>query len=120
MIERDPDDELSTETIVEVDQLTLASPHRPHCVGEHEHSIAVRKTVLQHPQEVGIHEWLAAGESDFLGPPSVPLNFIEIRCNFASDEIDEPVVARARFDVAVAAGDIAKRPSIEPKRLELS
>ena len=35
-------------------------------------------------------------------------------------DVDEPVVAGARFDVAVPAGDVAERAGVDPERLQAS
>src|SRR5262249_6197792 len=77
-----------------------------------------RETILENRDELRIEEWLAAGESDFFRTPTVPFDLVEINRDLAPLEIDQPVVLRARFDVAVAAGDIAKRSGIEPKSFQ--
>src|SRR5204863_3092934 len=63
-------------------------------------------------------ERLAAGEADLAGAEPAGLDLVEERRRLGRSDVDEPVVARARFDVAVLAGDVAERAGVDPKRLE--
>ena len=47
-----------------------------------------------------------------------PLDFVEVCGDFLGGQIDEPVVLRRRFDIAVMAGQVAQRAGVEPQRVE--
>ena len=52
-----------------------------------------------------------------VGSPSRSISS-EIGRRFGAGQVDQPVVAGRRFDVAVAAGDVAQRAGVEPQRVQ--
>ena len=49
---------------------------------------------------------------------AVALDLVEVGGDLGGAEIDQPIVARRGFDVAVVAREVAERAGIEPQRLE--
>src|SRR5690606_14435119 len=43
---------------------------------------------------------------------------VEVAAQLGAAEIAQPVVPRARLDVAVLAGEVAQRAGVDPKRLQ--
>ena len=63
-----------------------------------------------------VHERLAAGEADLArGSARAAISSRKAAAS-ARRDVDEPVVLRARFDVAVAAGDVAEGAGVDPQR----
>src|SRR5262249_6015588 len=118
MVERYANGQLVTKAILDVEKLSLAALHRPHRIGKRQNAESARETIPDHAEELRIHERLAAGEPDLFRAPAVALDLVEIRGDFVAREIEEPIVPRARFYVAVLAGDVAERSGVEPKRLQ--
>ena len=67
---------------------------------------------------VQLQERLAAGEADFPGGEGALRDLVEIGARLVGGQIGVPVVARARLDIAVAAGQVAGRAGVEPQRIE--
>ena len=72
----------------------------------------------QHREEMRVHERLAAGEADLARAEPEGRDFVEIGSYLSRRDVDEPIVVRTRFDIAVLAGDVAERAGIDPKRLQ--
>jgi len=49
---------------------------------------------------------------------AVARDFVEVGTDIVDAEVHEPVVLRARFDVAVTASDVAQGACVEPKRFK--
>ena len=75
---------------------------------------AALERVAQHGDDVGIHERLAAGEADLAHGPLPMLDLVEIGGRLGAGDVGEAIVVGARFDVAIAAGDIAEAAGVDP------
>ena len=116
MVERNPKGELVAMAALKIAQARLEPLQRPHCVGEHHDREPALEALLQHVRQGRVHERLAAREADLLGAPTVALDLVEECRHIRAIEIDQAVVPGARFDVAIAAGDVAERAGVEPER----
>src|SRR5262249_18950389 len=77
---------------------------------------AATEAIFQHAKKFRVHERLAAGKPDLLRSPSIALDLVKVGSDFIVREISETVIPRTRFDIAVAASDVAERAGVEPKR----
>ena len=75
-----------------------------------------RKRVSEHGEDVGVHERLAAGEADLPRGQPLARDLIEEGSDLGARHIGEPVVLRARFDIAIAAFDVAEAAGVDPQR----
>ena len=116
MVEADPHDDPIAMLGADRGELSLEPPHRPHRVGEDEQIEAAVERRAHHRDHVGIHERLAAGESDHPRAQSGRLG--EIGFGLGEGQIDEPVVGRRTEDVAAPAGEIAERAGVDPQGVE--
>jgi hypothetical protein len=98
--------------------LDLRALHRLHGVGQDQDLEAAYESVLGHRQHVGVEEGLASGEADLARPQSEPQRSRREGAGFGGGDIDEPVVGRARLDIAVGAGDVAQRAGVDPQRVQ--
>ena len=80
--------------------------------------MAAGERVPEHGEDVGIHEGLAAGEADFPRGQSFARDLIEEGSDLGARHVDEPVVLRARLDVAIAAFDVAEAAGVDPQRAQ--
>src|SRR5262245_14064008 len=117
MIERHADRELTGKSLAEMQQRSFQSLHRLHGFGEDQNAEAERKAVLQHADNVGVHKRLAAREPDLNRWGGQAHSLAQKPLNVPTSQIDEAVVLGRGFDIAVVAGDIAKRARVEPKGL---
>src|SRR6478752_1098704 len=92
--------------------------HRLHGIGEDEREMAAGESVAEHGENVGVHERLAAGEADLPRGQRLALDLIEEGRNLAAVDISEPVVLRARFDIAIAAFDVAQAAGVDPQHAQ--
>ncbi len=77
-------------------------PHqRLHGVGQHQHLEASLQTLLQHHEDVRVHEGLASGETDLVSSQVQPGELVKIVLHLGGRQVGQPVVRRARLDVAV-------------------
>ena len=90
--------------------------HRLHGIGQHQRAPAARQHRLQHPWQIAVEEGLTAGEADLLHRQAIAVDLRQVPVQLGGAEIGERIVARAAFDVAVPAGDVAERAGIHPKR----
>ena len=65
-----------------------------------------------------VQERLAAGKADQPGAEPQRRDLVEVLSHVGDAQINQPVIARRGFDIAVAAGQIAQRAGIEPQRIE--
>lgn len=93
--------------------------HRLHGVGQHHRMKAALEALLDHLDDLRVHERLAAGKPDLACTASVALDRIEIGPDFFKRDVGKAVVTRGRLDIAVSAGDIAERSRVELKRIQL-
>ena len=91
--------------------------HWAHGVGQHKHLIARRKADLDHLDHLGVHEGLATGEPDLAHAPFAVFKLFQIVGHLVSRQIDQPIIARRRLDIAIHAFDVAQRAGVKPKRL---
>ncbi len=117
-IERDTKREPARMRGMECRKRGLHMLHRLHGIGEDEDAETCGERVVGHADHVGVHKGLAAGEADFGGRMGETCGFVEKSADLGAAEINERVIARARFDVAITAGEIAKRAGVEPERVE--
>src|SRR5262249_49242039 len=87
MVERYANCQFVTKAIPDVEKRVLDSLHRPHRIGKHQNAESARETILDHAEEVRIHERLAAGEPDLFRAPAVALDLVEITGDFVAREI---------------------------------
>src|SRR5262249_38860853 len=85
-------------------------------MGQHQDPKATTEAVFQHAKKFRVHERFAAGKPDLFRSPSMALDLVRGGRNCIVREIDEAVVPGTRFDIAVAASDVAKRAGVEPQR----
>src|SRR5262249_46144495 len=97
-------------------QPRLGALHGTHRIGQHQDPKATTEAIFQHAKKFRVHERLAAGKPDLFRSPSMALDLVKVGSNFIVREINEAVVPRTRFDIAVAASDVAERAGVEPKR----
>jgi hypothetical protein len=57
-------------------------------------------------------------DSDFGRAQVVRGDFVEIGGHFGKADVDEPVVCRARLDIAALTGEVAQRAGVEPKGIQ--
>ena len=116
VIEADAKHEIAAMRLVEARQALadVRPQHRLHGVGQEQDLEAALERVAQHGDDVGIHERLAAGEADLAHGPLPVLDLIEIGDRLGAGDVGEAVVVGARFDIAIAAGDIAEAAGVDP------
>ncbi len=90
------------------------SHHRAHGIRKDQYLIPTFQRGAEHGYNVGIHERLTTGKSNLGYRPVSGRNLIKVLRNFGFGHVDEAVILRAAFDVAIHAGNVAKRSSIEP------
>ena len=78
----------------QVEQGGLVLLHRPHRVGEDDHVEATRQRVVDHLDQIRIHERLAAGETDELGRERAIADLVEIASGFGRGQVLETIVLR--------------------------
>src|SRR5690606_26539789 len=87
-------------------------------IGQNQHAKPTCQRIAYHGDDFGIEKRLAASEPDFAGRQLQLCDFIEIRRDLRRADVLQPVVPRARFDVAIPALDVAERAGVDPQRLE--
>src|SRR5579875_3038954 len=96
----------------------LMALHWPHGIGENQHAIPAGQGMLDHGERMGIEKRLPTGKADFKKLRVCGFGFLKQAEELGEREIGKPVVARAAFDIAAGASDIAKRARVEPKRFQ--
>jgi hypothetical protein len=89
-----------------------------HGIGQHQHREAAAKRVVQHFDNLGVHERLAAGEADLSDRKAIAHDFVEEGSGLGTGDVGQPIVLGARLDVAVTALDIAKAAGVDPQRAQ--
>ena len=90
--------------------------HRAHGVGQDQRFEPARERIARKADHLRIHERLAARKSDLARAKRFRL--VKEGRRLIARDISEPVVLRARFDIAMRAFDIAERASVDPQRLK--
>jgi len=89
--------------------------HRPHGIGQHQHAIATGQRRPDHGDEVGVHERFTAGEAD-LRRVTAGIGLVQEPVDLRRRQVDQAVIGRAGFDVAVDAFQVAQGAGVEPQR----
>ena len=89
-----------------------------HSIGENEDTETTGQTLLDHRQQIFIHERLAASERYFLDRIPFDSDFIEEGYYMGQAEILQVVVGGARIHIAVLAGYVAQTTGVEPNGME--
>ena len=92
--------------------------HRLHRIGQDQRPEAASQRQIEDLREMRVHERLAAGEADQPGAEPQRRDLVEVLRHVGGAQINQPVIARRGFDIAVAAGQIAQRAGIEPQRVQ--
>ena len=118
VIERDPQHQPRPMRLDQRRQRLLhpGAHHRPHRIGQDQNLVTSLERRLRHGAELGVHERLAAGESDLAHRPAARRDLIEKIAHLRLAEIDQPVILGGTLDIAVDAGDVAQRSGVEPQR----
>ena len=118
MIDRDADGKALIVEFIQDAERWPVMLHRLHRIGEDNDVKPARQSLFEHGHEVWIHERLSAGEADFARWKFVALDLVVIKPRIGCGKIRQPVVAGARFNVAIHARQIAERASVDPQRLQ--
>jgi hypothetical protein len=117
MVDRDADLQGFAKAAAQCQQRRLHLVHRLHRIGQHQRPEAAPQGQLQHLRQCRVHKRLAAGKPDQGCAEPQPFYFVEIAGDVGGAQIDEAVVFWRRFDVAMAAGQVAQSAGIKPERV---
>ena len=115
MVERDTDRQPGAVSLFEPEQVLRAFHHRTHRVGQHQDREPAVEAGPDDRRDVGVHEGLTACQPDL--PRRQPRlgDLVEKAHDVGERQVGKAVVGRARFDIAVAASEVAQRAGVEPK-----
>ena len=88
--------------------------HRAHRIGQQQQAVPGTKHILHDVQYLRAHEGFTARDADL----DRLVNLLKEWPDIGAGQIDQPVIARRAFNVAIRAFDVAQRPRIQPQRLQ--
>ena len=92
--------------------------HRPHRIRQDEQRVTACQHLFHDRQNVRAHEGLTAGNADLFCALTQGVDLIKKWHHVAKRQIDEVIIGRRAFYVAVAALNIAERARVKPQRFE--
>ena len=113
------DQAIRAEAVPQPQQPIGIAPHGLHGIGQHQGGKpGPNECIRKHVKQARIHERLATSEADLFQRLAKGSGLIQIGRHLLRRDIDKQIIARAAFDIAIGAGDVAERPGIDPKRLQ--